>query len=71
MFVRSRQQRVCRKLEILIKLHFTVLHIVHLGTHLIHAIRRVDSHHVVYPRTAERPIHQVDGFIAPVSEEKL
>ena len=63
------QQLVGMHLEVVVQQDATVLHVVDVGTHLIHAVRRLDGHHVVTPRLAEDAVSQVDGLVAAVAQE--
>lgn len=69
--VGSRQQVGSLELEIRVELHLAVLHVVDIGTDLIHAVGRLDGHHVVDARTAERPERKVDGLVAAVAQEDM
>ncbi len=51
--------------------HGTELHVVDFGADLIHAVSRHGSHDIVHPRTAENPVHEVDGLVRTVAQENL
>ena len=48
-----------------------ILHIVHVGTHLIHAVGGSNGYHIVLSRFGETTIDQVDGLIATVTQEDI
>ena len=54
---------------IIVKQYGPILHIVDVGTHLIHTVCRLYSHHVVALWSAEYPVNQVDGFVGAVAQE--
>lgn len=71
-FVRSSHaasRLVGMHLEVVVQQDATVLHVVDVGTHLIHAVCRLDGHHVVTARLAEDAVSQVDGLVAAVAQE--
>ena len=70
-FIGGSQQFTGTKLEVVVEQHLPVGHVVDIGTYLVHAISRLDGHHIVHSRTAERPERQVDGLVASVPQENL
>ena len=50
-------------LIVLIKQHLTILHIIDVGTYLIHAVGRSDGYNIVLTRTTEHTVNQVDSFV--------
>ena len=71
MCITCRQQFLRLDLEVLVEQHGTIFHIVDVSTDLIHAVCRLNGHHIVYSRTGEATVWQVYGFITAVSQENL
>ena len=71
MLIRSRQQLVCRKLKIFIQQDFAVLHIVDLCTHLIHTVRRIYGHHIIYARFTKSTKNKIYGLIAAITQKDM
>ena len=69
MCVTGTKQGISLDLEVLVQQYRTILHIVNVGTHLVHAIGRLDGHDVVHFRLTETAVHQVYGFVAAVAHE--
>ena len=65
------QKRIGIHVIILIQRHLTVLHIVHISTHLIHTISGVNSHHIIFTRTAEDAIRQINRLITTITQEDI
>ena len=60
-----------RNLIVLIEQHRAILHVVHIGTHLIHSVGRRNRYHIVLARTTEHTVNQVDGLIRAIAQENL
>ena len=60
-----------RNLIVLVEQHGAILHVVHIGTHLIHSVCRRNRYNIVLARTAEHTVNQVDGLIRTVAQENL
>ena len=69
--VGGRNQSLDVETEVVGERHSAIFHIIDVGTHLIHPVTRVDSHHIIHSRHAEHAIHQVDTFVATHTEEYL
>ena len=55
--------------KLLVEQHGAILHVVDVGTHLVHAVGGLDGHHVVDAGLAEAAVGQVDGLVAAVAQE--
>ncbi|MPN12464.1 hypothetical protein SDC9_159782 [bioreactor metagenome] len=56
-------------IKIFIQHHFTILHIVNIGTHFIHPISRIYSHNIIFAWLAKSPVQKINGFVTSVSKK--
>ena len=71
MLIGSCQQFVGSNLIVLVEQYGAILGIVDVGTHLIHAIGRLNCNYVVDTRFAETAIGQVDGLVATIAKKNI
>ena len=67
MVISGSQQLVGSDLVLFVEQHRAIFDIVDVGTHLIHAIGRLDGHHIVFTGIAETTVGQIDGLVASVA----
>ena len=69
--VGSSQQLLGRNLELFVEQHRTVLHVVDVGTDLVHTVGGLDGNDIVAAGLTEDAVGQVDGLVATVAEEDV
>ena len=56
-------------LIVLIKQHLPILHVIDIGTYLIHAIGWSNGYNIVLTRATEHTVNQIDGLVGTVAQE--